>query len=485
MRPRAGLPNGLILLAVAVLAFVAGGVLFFAHAVLLGAVLLTVGSLALIAVVITLLRPQPTTVRVVPTQPAPMPPAVVAPPAAAPVVVSPPPVVVPPEPAAPTVPTFLPAPSPLFVGREQELEELVAGLRRAHGAAALAVVGPAGAGRHALVSQAIEAHRVAGTFAAGYSWHAGSEMHGDMGLRKLLIEVLDRLGGPAVAMTSTLRMGESAVADLVRGQRILFWLDDVPGDFPIGRALTTLTARDANGVGPTLLLTSREDWAMPEITELLLEVPQLDEAFDMVREWLELGGRTLAFEEYEAVKAICINLSYLPLALRLAAGYAAQTGAKLAKLAADLGSAVYPPGDVVRTAEQTIRFVESSLFPQPRRAFAALAVFETPSIDLDLASAVAATVAGGTVEATRNDLAAMVQLGLLEPDGDDAHPQIRLHPMVRRYAAQRLTALGPDVASAAHAALATVLHARRAAHQTNVDDEADYAWDTSAFAPQA
>ena len=485
MRPRAGLPNGLILLAVALVAFVVGGVLIFAHAVVPGALLLTVGTLAVVGVVATLLRPQPPTVRVVPpTMAPPLPapsPTISAPAVAVAPVVAP--IMAPTLPAAAVVPAWLPAPNPLFVGREQELDALVAGLRRAHGATALAVIGPAGAGKHAVVGQAIEAHRAEGNFPDGYSWHAVSAMRGDLGLRQLLIEVLDRLGGPAVAMTTTLRMGEAAVADLVRGKRMVFWLDDVPEDFPIGRTLTTLTARDAAGVGPTLVITSRTDWDMPEITELAVEVPQLDEAFDVFREWLEISGRTLQFEEYEAVKAICVNLSYLTLALRLAAGYAAQSGVKLTKLAADLGSAVYPPGDVVRTAAQTIAFVESSLFPQPRRAFAALAAFETPIIDLAMASAVAAAVAGGTVATTRTDLESMVQLGLLEPDGDDERPQIRLHPLVQHYASKRLTELGPDVTAAARAALTTVMRTRRAERHAEGNDDADFAWDASAFAP--
>ncbi|MGH7194958.1 MAG: hypothetical protein ACREJM_15705, partial [Candidatus Saccharimonadales bacterium] len=170
----------------------------------------------------------------------------------------------------------------------------------------------------------------------------------------------------------------------------------------------------------------------------------------------------------------------LSLAVRLAAGYAAQSGAKLTKLAADLGSAVYPPGDFLRTGEQTIAFVERSLFPQPRRAFTALAAFDGPIIDLDRASAVAATVSGGTVADTRTDLEAMVQLGLLEPDGDAAHPQVRMHPLVQRYAASRLQELGDDVADTARAALASVIRARRGADAP--DD--DFAWDAPGVTPR-
>jgi len=56
-------------------------------------------------------------------------------------------------------------------------------------------------------------------------------------------------------MTATLRMGEAAVADLVRGKRMLFWLDDVAADFPVGRALTALRCA-AVGICRTLRLTS-------------------------------------------------------------------------------------------------------------------------------------------------------------------------------------------------------------------------------------
>ncbi len=375
--------------------------------------------------------------------------------------------------AAPGVPIVLPPLEPLFIGREQELDNLVAALRRARGATATAVVGPAGVGKHTLVARAIESLHGEDLFPDGLSWHAGSDYQGDQGFRRVLIEVLDRFGGPAVAMTSTLRMGEAAVADLVRGKRILFWLDDIPADFPLGRALTTLTARDTHGVGPTLIVTSRSDWVMPEVYEIALDPPALDEAFDLWRDWLDLGGRALDFEEHEAAKAICVNLSYLPLALRLAAGYAAQSKAKLPKLAGDLGEVVFPPGDVARTAERTIAFAEAALFPQPRRAFAALGVFESPVFDLDAASAVAAVVAGTSVATVQTDLAAMVRLGLLEYGADTrGAAQLRLHPLVRRHAAERLAALGPDVTASARAALASVMRTRRQAIP-DVDEEAD------------
>lgn len=467
-------------LGLGILALVMGIGAFIAHLpVIVGAALLSVGCLALIAAV--LLRRPAAGVSASPPMLPPValarPPVVLPPPAPDVALVTPTPAarVSPAPPAAPLVPEIpvvLPALGPLFVGREQELVELDAGLRRARGATAIAVIGPAGAGKRSLIMQAIDSHRSAGTFPDGYSWHACSDLHGDLGVRRLLLEILDRFGGPSVAMTSTLRMGEAAVADLVRGKRILFWLDDVQDDFPIARVLTTLTARDGRGTGPALLLSSQSDWAMPEISELACDVPQMDEAFDLFRDWLELCGRELDFEEYTAAKAICVNLSRLPLALRLAAGYAAQSGAKLAKLAADLGSAVYPPGDVTRTAEKTIAFVEQSLFPMPRRAFAALAVFESPVIDLAAASAVAAVVSGDTVAATQTDLEALVVLGLLEPAGDDARPQLRLQPQVHRYITARLQELGPEVEARARAALATVLRAKR----VTADVEDEYAW---------
>jgi|GEM_PF-3545983 len=409
------------------------------------------------------------------------PPVLVVPPAAVVPIATPPaavdavaaPVVV----AAPSVTKILPAPSPFFIGREQELDHLVAALRRSHGNAAIAVVGPAGAGKHTLIMRAIEAHIESGTFTDGYSWHASTDYHGDIGMRRLLIDVLDRFGGPAVAMTTTLRMGEAAVADLVRGKRILFWLDDIPNDFPIGRALSALTARDAAGVGPTLILSSREDWAIPEITEIALDVPQLDESLDLLREWMDIGGRTTDSNDYDAIKAICVNLTSLPLALRLAAGYATQSGVKLPKLAADLGSAVYPPGDPTRTASGTITFVEQALFPQPRRSFAALAVFETPVFDLDAACAVAAAVSGGTIDTVQSDLESMVRLGLLEPDGDEEHPHLRMHPAVRQYAVARLAALGSETTATARATLATILHARRTAKSPSDSDV--FIWGTN------
>lgn len=462
-------------LAIAIAGFALGVILLALSATrLLGVLVLTITTLAIVAVVArgrsttTIAPPRTTTLPELPRAP-------VTPPSPTPVIVAAPPaqVVTPPvaiAPAAPSAPTILPTPGPLFIGREQELEELVAALRRARGTMAIAVVGPAGVGKSTLITRAVEAHQSDSTFTEGYSWHVGTDYHGDTGMRRLLIEVLDRFGGPAVAMTSTLRMGEAAVADLVRGKRILFWLDDVPEDFPIGRAISALTARDEAGMGPTLIVSSRNDWAIPEVQEIALEIPAPDEAFDLMREWMEFCGRGLEFEEHEAVKAIAVNLSSLPIALRLAAGYAAQSGAKLPKLAADLGSAVYPPGDLSRTADRTIAFVEETLFPQPRRAFAALAAFEGAIIDLADACAVAAAVSGGTIDSTRDAIESMVILGLAEGAGDETRPQIRLHALIKRYAQARLADLGTDAANATQAALATVMRARRVT--PDVDDDA-------------
>ncbi len=479
--------NGVPVLIGAFAAIILAAALFALRAPLVVAVLLAGVGIVLATVVVT--RPRPTVTHALPPV-APPPAAVVATPPA-PVAVATPvappvtpvePVVAPAAPVAPPVLTYLPAPSPVFVGREQEFETLVAALRRAHGPMATAVIGPPGGGKHAVISQAIEAHRLEGTFTDGYSWHMASDLHGDRGLRRLLIEVLDRLGGPAVAMTATLRMGEAAVADLVRGKNMVFWLDDVPADFPIARALSTLTARDDAGNGPTLILSSGTDWDMPEITEIFLDAPQLDEALNYLREWMEISGRTLDFTDYDAAKAICVNLSDLSLAIRLAAGYAAQSGVRLPKLAADLGSAVYPPGDLLRTGEKTIEFVEATLFPKPRRVFAALAAFEEPLIDLADASVVAAAVAGNTVAEARADLEAMVLLGLVEPDGDEARPQLRLHPLVRAHAVARLHDLGPDAANAARGTLISLWRARRGLASSEGDD-ADFAWDLSGIAP--
>lgn len=423
--------------------------------------LLTIATVALVAGVLRLRGERQPSATLTPVPPR------VDPPVAAvlPSVVEPaPPPTVPAPPIAPptpTVPIYLPAPRQLVIGREQELDMLIAAFRRTSPGTATAIIGPSGAGKNTIITQAIDYHLEEGTFPDGCSWHLGTEYHGDGGMRRLLIEILDRFGGPAVAMTTTLRMGERAVADLIRGKRILFWLDDVPEDFPLLRALTALTAANEAGVGPTLVISSRQDWAIPEVNEIVIETPQLDEALDQLREWMAYCGRETNSDDYDALKAICVNLSCLPLALRQAAGYAGLQNPRLPKLAADLGSAVYPPGDLARTARETTRFVEAALFPQARRAFAALAIFEEPRFDLDAACAVAASVTGSSVETMQSDIETMVRLGLLEADGDEYQPQVRVHPVVRSFMQQRMEEAGPELQARARATLSSIIKARR------------------------
>ncbi len=462
MRPQGSGLRFLLLLSGGVLLLGAIALYVLAHQGF-AAGLLILGGVIAIAVALTVRQQSPTTIVAPPPVTTPPPPVLAPPPVAAP------PVSPPPEPAvvvSPPAPLFVPAAAPLFVGREQELEDLVAKLRRQHGAGAIAVIGPAGVGKTMLISQAVERHIAEGTFKDGISWHRCADYHGEIGLRRLLLEVLDRFGGPLVAMTATLRLGEAAVADLIRGQRILFWLEDVPADFPLGRALTTLTARDERGAGPTFLIASRSDWAMPEVAEVILDPPELDEAMDQVRGWMELVGRSSDLADYDAIKAICANLSSLPLALRLAAGYAGLNGVQLPRLAADLGSAVYPPGDLARTGQQVIAYVEQALFPQPRQIFATLGAFDVPLIDLDQAIAVGVAATGATAESVQGDLESLMYLGLVDADGDEEQPALRLHTLVSEQARRSFNELAPLQSARARAARASIVAARRAARET-------------------
>ncbi len=365
---------------------------------------------------------------------------------------------------APEMLLRLPDPVPVFISRETELDRVAAELRHMKGMTALAIIGPNGSGKSTLINRAFEAHMLENTFPDGYSWHIGSELHGDKGLRRLLIEVLDRLGGPAVAMTTTLRMGEQAVADLVRGKQMVFWLDSVPEDFPILRAMAVLTARDAHGVGPALVITSAADWNIPEIHELAIEMLQTDEAMDVFRGWMEYWGRPAVSTDYDAIKAICANVSSLPIALRVVAGYAAQSNMSLAKLAAELGSAVYPPGDIQLAGSKTLAYIVAKLFPRPQRIFALLGVFEDSLFSIETACAVVSSVSGVSVSDARSDIESMIQLGLLQTQTiQETNPNVWMHPITQRFCMEKFTEQGTETMNSAKAALATVHRARRQA----------------------
>ncbi len=373
---------------------------------------------------------------------------------------------------APEMLLNLPDPIPVFINRETELDRVAAELRHMKGMTALAIIGPKGAGKSSLINRAFEAHMLENTFPDGYSWHIGTELHGDKGLRRLLIEVLDLLGGPAVAMTTTLRMGEQAVAELVRGKQMVFWLDSAPEDFPILRAMAVLTARDANGVGPALVITSATEWNIPEIHEIPIEALQMDEAMDVFRGWMEYWGRPASSAEYDAIKAICANVSLLPIALRVVAGYAAQSNVALAKLAAELGSAVYPPGDIQLAGSKTLAYIVAKLFPRPQRIFALLGVFEDSLFSIETACAVVSSVSGVSVADARSDIESMIQLGLLQTQTiQEANPNLWMHPITQRFCMEKFSEQGTETMNSVRAALATVQRARRQARDAMTASE--------------
>ena len=131
----------------------------------------------------------------------------------------------------------------------------------------------------------------------------------------------------------------------------------------------------------------------------------------------------------------------LPLAVELVAAYAGVQHRELAKVlkelrekgldAAAYDDPLYPQRALVATFEQSWAI----LSPPQQQLFAGLALLAESSFPRDAALALAAAT---EPSASASDLAALVSYALVEPLADE---RLRLHPLLREYAAQKLATL--------------------------------------------
>ena len=328
----------------------------------------------------------------------------------------------PPPRTAPARPAKLPVPATRFIGRERELAELTALLRR-DGARLLTLTGAGGSGKTRL------ALRVAERSAVGYrdgTWFAG---FADIGDPQLI----------ASTICQALELGEQPGS--TPGERLREWLGErqvllvldnleqlVEGAVELGELL-------ASCPGLTLLATSREPLRLAGEQQYEVPVLEAEDALALLESRTQAVVPGLVVHP-KLADAICARLDYLPLAIELAAARTKVIAPAdiLTRLDSRLPLLMEGPRDAPdrqRTLEATIDWSYGLLTDDQKQLFRGLSVFAGCCT-----FAAAETVCHGDLDT----LQALVDRSLLRLDGD----RYRMLQTLREYALEKLVESGED-----------------------------------------
>jgi len=339
--------------------------------------------------------------------------------------------------------TNLPIASSALVGRVSELDELVATL--SNGTRLLTVTGPGGTGKTRLALQV--AAELVGRLRDGVFWVPLGGLS-DPGL--LPSEVAQTIGAP------------DDLAGFLRGKELLLLLDNFEHLLDAAPDVVRLLASSS---ALRILVTSRAPLRVSGEREFRLEPLPSGDASALFVERARGVGKELSADS--TVESICRRLDGLPLAIELAAARTKLLGpeALLERLDSALplltGGARDAP-ERQRTLRATIEWSYDLLDPAGQELFARLAVFVGSS---PLAAS------EEVCEAELDALAALVDLSLLKPVGDDRFLMLET---IREYAREKLDESGEaDDLRRRHAELFRRLAEDAYAHR--FDAEAEWA----------
>jgi hypothetical protein len=436
------------------------------------------------------------------------------------------------QPAGARPPRDVPRTARDFVGREDPVARLLDRLRAGQSAAiSAAVVGMAGVGKSALAAEVVR--RLANdpsAFPGGVAYVYCERQEGVPGLTWVYDRLLDAWDAP-LSPAQLARAQEPAAALAVRERALrerlgrvvktagdlkaaahpagstdalesvsaasspaLVLLDNVEEALPLAQALRTLGA-----LGVTVLTTSRHRPVVPGLNLLPLDVLERAPAVALfAARYGEAGGEWDAARDAAPAAVVVEQLGWLPLAIELAAAYAALDGLSVAGLAVELTQhsaldATTPAMDPQRSVRYAFSQTFARLDTATQLAFATLGLpagsdWPRTVIEEMLAGvlgergnqlpahgaeearqSIAGVGTGGnevpTATAALTALAArsLVALAAEPRAGDVPTPRVRLHQLLREYAGERYAALKPARQTAVLTALlegvATFSHA--------------------------
>jgi predicted ATPase/class 3 adenylate cyclase len=331
--------------------------------------------------------------------------------------------------------TNLPIAASAVVGREREIEELVALL--SNGTRLLTVTGPGGTGKTRLALQV--AAELVGTLHDGVFW---VPLVGLMDPELLPSEVAKAVGAP------------DELSGFLRGKELLILLDNFEHLLAAAPAVGEVLAASGD---VRVLVTSRAPLRVSGEQEYRLDpLPEKDAAALFV-ERARGVGRVL--EPDVTVEAICRRLDGLPLAVELAAARTKLLAPerlleRLESVLPILTSGARDVHERQRTLRATIEWSYDLLDEPDRELFARLSVF-AGNFPLDAAEEVC--------DADLDGLASLVDYSLVKPVGDDRFLMLET---IGEYASERLAESGrADEVQRRHAesfaALAEVAYRQR------------------------
>jgi predicted ATPase/class 3 adenylate cyclase len=283
--------------------------------------------------------------------------------------------------------TNLPVAASPLLGRERELEEVLALLTS--GTRLVTITGPGGTGKTRLALQV--GAELVGSVSDGVFWVPLAALNDP----ELVL--------PTIAQTLGAR---DELAEHLRGKELLILLDNLEHLLPAARALAELLASSPK---LRLLVTSRAPLHLLGECEYPLEPLPDDDAVMLFLERARGVGREL--EPDKTVAAICRRLDGLPLAIELAAARTKLLPPETLLQRLDHALPLLTAGardapERQRTLRATIEWSYELLGDDAKRLFARLAVF-AGSFSLEAVEEVC--------DADLDALAELVDLGLLKP----------------------------------------------------------------------
>lgn len=331
--------------------------------------------------------------------------------------------------AVPDRPAQLPPPTSDFVGRQQDLDRLESMLARSQIAdpkvpLIVALTGAAGAGKSELALQ--WAHTIKRQFPDGqlYADLSGFARTEPVDPGTVIADFVKALGAAPTTIPETLPERSALLRTILDDKRVLIVLDD---------------ARDSNQVRPLLpasahcllLVTSRHrliDLVTRNGAQRLVVHPLTTPAsVTLLRRLLTVADVTVSKDAVDNLVAVSGGI---PQAIRTIAELAASGDVPQAAGLLDVGE------DETHTIHAALSWSYRSLPADAARLFRLLGGHPGPDFGLDLACALT-----GTAEShTRQNLAALSNISLIEQSGD----RFSLHPLVQAFAVRLLESTDPE-----------------------------------------
>jgi DNA-binding SARP family transcriptional activator len=342
-----------------------------------------------------------------------------------------------------------------FTNRDDELAELVAVLRPGDRVPIMAITGPPGMGKSALVVRA--AHRLIGEYPDG-QWflRLNGASPAPRPAMELLAELLRTAGVDPKAIPAGLDARASLLRSRLADRKVLLVLDDAAS---ADQVAPLLPGRPGSGV----LVTSRSDLAGLSAlyggTRMPLQPLSPKHAYDLLA---RIVGPRRCGNEPAASSELAALCGRLPLALRIvAANLASRPALGITQYAADLRTGdrmakLKTRGESGVAIQATFDISYLALRESDRRAFGLLGLI--PGTDFSTAGA--AALFGCPVDEATEVLDRLIAANLLECQDAD---RFRFHDLIRVYAADRVRAENWDKAEAFRRLADWYLHSVHAA----------------------